>query len=125
MSCPQVRDNNPKRREGAKKPSIHFIPPIAIIEESAVLSLGAEKYSSFNWLDDPVSASTYYSAAFRHLAAWYGGEDNDPESGVSHLAHARACMAIAMDCQANGTLIDDRPKRTANPAEAIRRLTKK
>lgn len=113
--------SNPKRAFGIKKPSAQFIPPIAIIEESAVMALGAAKYGAFNWQDDPVDATTYYSAAIRHLMQWFSGEDQDPESKASHLAHVRACMAILLDAQASGKLIDDRPK-CAPATEAIERL---
>jgi hypothetical protein len=115
--------NNPKRAFGSIKPSAHFIPPVAIIEESAVMALGATKYGAFNWQDTPVDASTYYSAAMRHLMIWYAGEDLDDESRASHLAHVRACMAILIDSQASGIMIDDRPK-CASAVEAIKRLSK-
>lgn len=115
------KSNNPKRAYGVRKPSAQFIPPVAIIEESVVMALGAEKYTAFNWQDDPVDATTYYSAAIRHLLQWFSGEDRDPESGASHLAHVRACMAILLDAQASGKLIDDRP-RCASATEAIDRL---
>lgn len=114
---------NPKKRFGIRKPSPHFIPPIAIIEEAAVMAAGADKYGPFNWNDDSVDASTYYSAALRHLMSWYAGEDKDIETRLSHLAHVRACMAILMDAGACGSLIDDRP-RTASVSDAIARLTK-
>lgn len=113
--------SNPKRAFGVRKPSPQFIPPIAIIEESVVMALGAAKYGPYNWQDDPVDATTYYSAAMRHLLSWFSGEDIDPESGASHLAHVRACMAILMDAKSSGSLIDDRPK-CASASEAIERL---
>lgn len=115
------KSNNPKRQFGVKKPSAQFIPPVAILEESVVMALGAAKYGAFNWQNDPVDATTYYSAAIRHLLQWYSGEDVDAESGASHLAHVRACMAILLDAQASGKLIDDRPK-CASASEAIERL---
>lgn len=115
------KSSNPKRAFGVRKPSAQFIPPVAIIEEAVVMALGAEKYTAFNWQDDPVDATTYYSAAIRHLLQWFSGEDRDPESGASHLAHVRACMAILLDAQASGKLIDDRP-RCASATEAIERL---
>lgn len=85
------------------------------------MALGASKYGAFNWQADPVDATTYYSAAMRHLLQWFSGEDVDPESGSSHLAHVRACMAILIDAQASGKLVDDRPV-CASAGEAIERL---
>lgn len=115
--------DNPKKQFGSSKPSPQFIPPVAILEESVVMALGASKYGPFNWNDLPVDASTYYSAAMRHLMSWFTGENIDPESGASHLAHARACLAILIDSQSSGKLIDNRPL-TTSASETIRRLTK-
>lgn len=113
-----LSSTNPKRAFGVRKPSAQFIPPVAIVEESVVMALGAAKYGAFNWQDDPVDATTYYSAAVRHLLQWFSGEDRDSESGASHLAHVRACMAILLDAQASGKLVDDRPQ-CASASEAI------
>ncbi|MBY5553689.1 hypothetical protein J0664_06245 [Rhizobium leguminosarum] len=121
MEITNLPSTNPKRAFGVRKPSAQFIPPVAIIEESVVMALGAAKYGAFNWQDDPVDATTYYSAAMRHLLQWFSGEDVDPESGSSHLAHVRACMAILIDAQASGKLVDDRPA-CASAGEAIDRL---
>lgn len=119
--CGGLPSSNPKRAFGVKKPSAQFIPPVAIVEESVVMALGAKKYGAFNWQDEPVDATTYYSAAIRHLLQWFSGEERDAESGASHLAHVRACMAILIDAQASGKLIDDRP-RCSPASEAIDRL---
>lgn len=117
---------NPKRQFGVTKPCIQFIPPAVILEEARVMALGGAKYGRFNWNEKPVDATTYYDAAFRHLAAWYTGQDNDPESGASHLAHARACLGIILDSQMHGTLIDDRPiGKTTSVAKFIEEKTSK
>ncbi|WP_051264107.1 dATP/dGTP diphosphohydrolase domain-containing protein [Rhizobium leucaenae] len=121
MEITKLPSTNPKRAFGARKPSAQFIPPVAILEESAVMALGAAKYGAFNWQDEPIDATTYYSAAIRHLLQWFSGEDVDQESGASHLAHVRACMAILLDAQASGRLVDDRPE-CASASEAIERL---
>ena len=115
--------DNPKEKFGAAKPSIQFIPPIAIIEEAMVMAAGAAEYGPFNWNETPIEAATYYSAMFRHLAAWFSGEDIDPKSGFPHLAAIRASAGILIDAQATGNLIDNRPK-TAHVGKAIARLTK-
>lgn len=116
--------HNPKRRFGVTKPSMQFVPPAAMIEEAVVMALGASKYGPFNWNDIPVDASTYYSAIMRHMLSWFAGEDKDPESGASHLAHVRACCGILIDANRSGNLIDDRPK-CASAAAAISEMTKR
>ena len=100
---------NPKDRIGAGKPPLHLIPPAAEIAEAVVMALGARKYGPYNWRSASVRGTVYISAARRHLAQWMDGQDNDPESGVSHLAHARACLGILLDALATGHLVDDRP----------------
>jgi hypothetical protein len=100
---------NPKDRIGVHKPPLHLIPPAAEILESVVLGLGAKKYGAFNWRTSDIRASIYIAAARRHLLQWFDGQDGDPESGVSHLAHARACLGILLDAIATGHVVDDRP----------------
>lgn len=103
-------ETNPKDLVGATKPPLHLVPPVANIQESLVLALGVVKYKGpANWRQYPVQASIYVSAALRHLAQWFDGQDLDAESGMSHLAHARACMGILLDAEASSKMIDDRP----------------
>ncbi len=102
-------EENPKDRIGATKPPLHLIPPTAEILEAVVMGLGAAKYGPFNWRTANVRATIYIAAAKRHLVQWLDGQDDDPESGVSHLAHARACLGILLDALATGHLVDDRP----------------
>ncbi len=33
----------------------------------------------------------------RHLTAWWEGEDNDPESGLPHIYHAAANIAMLVE----------------------------
>lgn len=113
---------NPKDRIGDTKPPLHLIPPAAEILEAVVMGLGAKKYGPFNWRSSSIRATVYIAAARRHLAQWLDRQDDDPESGVSHLAHARACLGILLDSQATGHLIDDRPEPGAASA-LITRLT--
>lgn len=100
---------NPKHEQGRKKAPMRHIPPIAIVREGNVFRVGADKYGAFNWGEAGVVASVYYDALLRHLLAWYTGEDTDPESGESHLAHIRACAGILLDCIEMGNMFDDRP----------------
>jgi hypothetical protein len=118
-----VESTNPKKAEGRKKPLMHFVPPVALLMEARVMELGASKYGPYNWQDSAIDASTYYDAAMRHLMAWFTGEDVDPESGISHLAHVRACMGILLDAQSTGQMMDDRP-RAASAAAYIMLSTK-
>ena len=103
-------DGNPKSLQGAKKFSLRYLPLPASIAVNQALEDGATKYGPANWRETGVAATVYVDAALRHLAQWFDGkQDNAADSGVHNLGHAMACMAIIIDAQANGTLIDDRP----------------
>ena len=69
-----------------------LIPPLALKEMVKVLTFGAEKYEPDNWKFVPDSKRRYYDAMQRHLWAWKEGEQNDPETGINHLAHAMCCL---------------------------------
>lgn len=115
---------DPKAIYGDKKPPLHLIPGTALVQMAVAHGLGAKKYGPYNWRETGVVTSTYIGAAERHLRSWFDGENHDPESGVSHLAHVLASIAILIDAEACGTLIDDRPK-PAPTGDLIQQLTKK
>jgi hypothetical protein len=104
-----MNPDDPKGHAGSLKCPLNLLPPVAMNETAWVLKLGAEKYGPWNWRHSGVCASTYVAAAMRHLSAWWDGEDLDPESGRTHLAHVAACMAILIDAERAGTLRVDRP----------------
>lgn len=105
--------NDPKQLTGSAKPPLHLIPPSALVLESMAMKNGADKYGPYNWRSRRVSITTYLSAMFRHLLQIQDGEDIDPESGISHLAHIRAGAGIVIDAQSLGRLDDDRPPKGA------------
>lgn len=102
-------DTNPKDLHGAAKPAIGLIPPAALIYMAKAMQHGADKYGSFNWREKAVRSTIYIDAAMRHLLRYLDGEDIDTDSGVPHIAHVAACMAVLMDATAVGNLKDDRP----------------
>jgi hypothetical protein len=113
--------NDPKGAAGALKVPLHLVPPYALEQTAWVHKLGSEKYGPYNWRKTGVCASTYVSAIMRHLNAWRDGEDLDPESGISHIAHIATSCNILLDAAHCGTLQDDRNKKPPVPeAEAIK-----
>lgn len=58
-----------------------------------ILSFGANKYGDNNWQKLENADDRYYAALMRHLSASRLGEKEDPESGLSHLAHV-ACNVV-------------------------------
>jgi hypothetical protein len=102
-------DNNPKTAIGVSKVPLHYIPPVALVHLGLAMEDGGGKYGLMNWREFTVSASVYYDAMFRHLMAWWDGEDAAPDSGVHHLGHVMACAAIILDAAETTRLNDDRP----------------
>ena len=103
-------DTNPKDLLGLKKVDMAAVPPVAIAHEALAFMDGEIKYGFRNYRNKKVRARVYVAAAMRHLSAWYEGEDVAQDSGVHHLGHARACLGIILDAEAQGSLIDDRSK---------------
>lgn len=60
-----------------------------------VLMYGAKKYAPNNW-KYVKPKERYFDACQRHLVAWQDGEKNDPETGLSHLAHAICCLIFLL-----------------------------
>jgi hypothetical protein len=69
-----------------------LLPPLALKATVEILTFGAEKYEPDNWKFVPDSKRRYFDAMQRHLWAWKEGEQNDPETGKNHLAHAMCCL---------------------------------
>ncbi len=102
---------NPKDGIGSAKAPITTWPLTVIAEGGVAMLEGALKYGRHNYRAADVKASVYIDAAVnRHLAPWFdGGEDIDPDSGISHLTKAIVGLAILRDAMICGHMIDDRP----------------
>lgn len=109
-------DDNPKTIYGDKKLPLHLAPMSAVHAMAEAFADGAKKYGPYNWREKTVSSTVYYGAALRHLAAWFDGEELAEDSGVPHLSHALACLAILVDAASIGKLNDNRPLRGASGA---------
>ena len=114
---------NPKDLVGSDKLPLHLWPETATAVGCLGFLDGAGKYGRANWREFGVSASVYVAACKRHLNAWFEGEDCAPDSGVPHLSHALACLAIIVDAEAAGKLIDDRNFEGAGYLSLLERLT--
>lgn len=89
------------------KVPMSLLPRSALVAEAEVLAFGAKKYAAHNWRKGMVW-SRLADAALRHLTAWIDGEDTDPETGLSHLAHLRCCAGFLIEYQQKGLGHDDR-----------------
>jgi hypothetical protein len=102
------KHTNPKDLIGSNKIPLHLFPETAIVYGAMAFLDGALKYGRANWRAAGVRASIYYDAAKRHLGKWFEGENIDEDSGLPHLAHALACVAILIDAIEADKLKDDR-----------------
>ena len=91
----------------SEKPKMNLLPPKAIVEISKVLTFGAAKYDAENWrkLDD--LQNRYTAGALRHIFAHMDGEELDPETNLSHLAHAMCCLLFKLEIE-----LEERTKET-------------
>lgn len=108
MKAPQ----NPKAIRAQKdgKVPLEYLVYEVLADDARVQKHGADRYGIRNWRKDKILASTYEGAMLRHFTAWATGEDVDPDSGLPHLSHLRACCAVVLDAQRCDTLIDDRDR---------------
>lgn len=94
-----------------------LLPAAALSQVVGVLSTGAIKYTPNNWRTPGFKWGRLLGAALRHLFAFIGGEDKDPETGYSHLAHAACCVLFLLEHQTIGLGEDDRHKYPAKSFE--------
>lgn len=115
MSAPDRNANTPADlgRAAVKfdgdKPRMELLPPKAMEEVAKVLTVGAKKYSDYNWRKG-FDWTRLIGAAYRHLSAFSAGEDKDPETGLSHIAHAACCLMFLVEHETVGFGRDDRYK---------------
>jgi hypothetical protein len=85
------------RKDDTGKARFDLMPAEAELKIAEVLEYGARKYAPENWrkVDNP--EARYLAAALRHINAWRRGESRDPESGLSHLAHAATSLMFVME----------------------------
>jgi len=107
-----MKPSNPKDIVGSRKPPLSTIPPPVLFELGNAMLEGHLKYGGHNWRAMGIRSSVYYDACMRHLAAWWAGEDIDPDSGMSHIVKAIAGLVILRDAQINDKVNDDRPPKS-------------
>lgn len=100
-------DNKPGFKYDEGKPKMGLLDPHAMREIAKVMTYGAGKYSTLNWRRG-MDWSRCYDALQRHLNAFWAGEDDDPETGLSHLAHAGCCIMFLLWYTENRRENDDR-----------------
>ena len=87
---------NGSLRYNKGKPEMSHLNPQFLLDMANLMTASANKYGKFNY-----AKGQYYSTAYdslqRHALQFMSGEDNDKESGYSHLTHI-ALNAMIMWC---------------------------
>ena len=97
MTAGRIRDGGMKFDTG--KLDYTLVPWDGLDEIVKVLEFGARKYARDNWQLVEGGEQRYLAAAFRHLIAYNRGEKIDPETGVSHFAHAGCCLLFLLSLE--------------------------
>jgi hypothetical protein len=119
----EVPTQNPKDVIGSTKLPLNLWPATATAMGSLGMLDGKLKYGKVNWREKGILLSVYMDAAARHMLQFMEGEECDPDSGLPHLAHLLATIAIIVDARANGKLTDDRPMSSGALRKLVDELT--
>lgn len=90
---------------------LSLLPTDALEALARHYNVGAQKYSANNWRRG-YEISKNYAAGQRHMAAWWGGENLDEETGSSHLSSAlwHVFSMIFFLSEQGYEVFDDRPR---------------
>lgn len=91
------------------KVRVELLPTAALEQVARVLGDGAGKYGDWNWAQG-MRWTRLYGAILRHVFAWGRREDKDPETKLSHLAHAACGILFLLQYELSALGEDDRIK---------------
>ena len=102
---------NDMNKEGNKndlgKARFDLVTPESLKKLVDIYTYVATKYDDRNW-EKGIKWSRVFAAIMRHLWDWWAGEEDDFESGLSHLAHAAwGCFSL-MEYERRRRNFDDR-----------------
>lgn len=100
-------------KHDSDKVRLELLSPIALTEVGKVMTFGAKKYDAHNWRKG-ISSSRLLGAMLRHVLAYLGGQDKDPETGLSHIAHAMCCGMFLLELAVTRPDLDDRYKPSSD-----------
>jgi dATP/dGTP diphosphohydrolase len=106
----EYTQHEPKKsgtKHDSGKPRVSLIPKAALLGMARALSYGEKKYGTHNFRNG-LSYSRLADACMRHLSSWMEGETLDPESGLSHMDHAIASLAMLKFMEEHRADMDDR-----------------
>ena len=87
-----TESDNPKAAAGYRKLPLELIPRIALVQEAAVLGLGADcpakAYGRWNWRERPIDAQTYLEEMYAKHGFVRDGEEF-LDDGIPHVPMLR------------------------------------
>jgi uncharacterized DUF497 family protein len=94
-------------RHNKGKPKWSLVPQSALLPMVEVLEFGAKKYQPNQWKKG-LSITEVCESLKRHLDAFMESEDNDSESGLSHIGHIQCNAMFLAWLMKNKKEYDDR-----------------
>lgn len=104
---PIGNNTNAGLKYDSEKPRMDLVDPYAIEQVAKVLGFGAKKYEAHNWRKG-LQWSRLIAGVLRHVNAFNDGEDLDPETGISHAAHAMCGLMFLVNYTKTHKSLDDR-----------------
>lgn len=90
----------------SEKADMSLLSSYALEAIAAVMTKGKTKYGADNWRGG-IAFSRLFAAVQRHLLAYNRGETKDPETGLSHLAHASCGLMMMLEFEATCPNLND------------------
>ena len=95
------------------KPMVSLVQTPFILDIAKVLTFGAKKYGKNNWKNiDKKEIDRLKDSLLRHTLAYTSGDLIDPDTGLSHSAHAACNLMFLHYFELQGTLNDPKEKAT-------------
>lgn len=119
---------DPKQVQAVKKMTFDNVPISLLLHATPGADNGALKYGPWNWLsleEGSMSLMTYINAIQRHVILYRAGQDNASDSGIAHLDHLIAGLAVLRDAQLFGKITDDRIKLSQSQIEILEKTLNK
>lgn len=107
-NCLDCIPNAAKHFDDGKLPYQH-LPMEGLKLAAQVNQFGAKKYGLDNWRGG-MAWMRILGSCLRHIFAFIGGEDLDPESGLSHVGHFLFDGMMLAEYLKTHKELDDRPK---------------
>ncbi len=95
------------KKYDAEKVDMDLVSPYAIEKIAQVMTYGKKKYGANNWRAG-ITFDRLLAAVLRHINAYRKGQTLDPETGLSHLAHAACGLSMLLEFEETRPDLDNR-----------------